>query len=1199
MRRSKQQRGMAWLLTFVMIFSMVVSTPGNSLNVQAASRKYVKSLSVKKNISVAVGSKVTVKPTVKVVKKASTKVTVKVKNKKIAKASYSSKSKKISIQGKKTGKTKITVTTVGKNKKGKKISKTINVKVTKKKSTASTKKATTTEKRTTTEKVKTEQETANIQATTEKVKTEQSTPETVTPGDNQSGIEDAGSEATTEATEAVTEATTETATEATTEATTETTEAVTETTTEAATETTEAVTEVTTEATTETTEATTEATTETATVLVKSITLSRNNISMLKGEKTVLSADIIPDDAASKKVTWKVSPADVVSINDNDLEADIRAVGAGTATITVTAADGSGVTASCTVEVSDTMTVTTQEELTSALDSIINGKVILNATEGEEYTISAIHNSDLELIINGDGATVINQGEFKSVTLNGGSYVEKAASNQIYVVSSSDITVSENASATIDINISKDSGESETSGVNIINNGILDHLNIASGGTVTVSGSATDIITTTISGKDVKLITNQNMNLHMTEKAELVFQTAGVEDEVGGSTETTISVDTPEHVPDIYGVGQYIVFNDDGTSEVVMADASEDIPPVDDLYGTVVDAFEGGGVGDVSVYLIPAKQYTSEMSVQDGLITATTDNGITSVSTNESGAYTFGETASGNYYLVMSKEGYKKATQFIAVTSYYKTSFDVAKMELLKTEEAESIKGSVSGKIIDGATGKGISGLSVELRKYKGINVGDTIMTVTTGEDGSYNFAAEDGLEADQYTIRVVDNRVNAENKYITRSANVCVKSENIVKDITTSTVLGGDEIRFVLRWGDETSGAPSDLDSYLYGPRIRNLGMFQVYYGANQYGAAGKKYVELDIDDRSYGGPETTTIVEPTDGTYYYYVFNCSGDAPLNTSEAIVEVYAGNELLTTYNIPADSDATGDWWKVCSYNSRTKKLTEYNTLQEDEPSFDYDLYQGCEKLLTDVKSSEASYLNDEDTKISAPYEEEEGKVSLYGNASWGMVETTLQYQTISGYTAEFSESENTDEEEDYRGIVVLKDAEGNVIESYKLYYTQIIKLTINYSNLGITVIYIDNEKSHIDIYAPDGSDIVVDELPFICSDRNYASFEYDSDNGKLCVSDGTSAKYYTVNCYYGYYLMDVDNTAGSITDWQESDNNLEIHVNTYDNNFQVECVDGYTAEIVEGEEDLILRIADSEGTVKEKPVSVILNTSDK
>jgi uncharacterized protein YjdB len=117
------------LLFLAMVLTMVIMG-GASIKVQAAAKRYVKSLSVKKNVTVEKGKKVTVKPTVKVAGKASKKVTVKSSNKNIVKVSYSAKNNTIKINGVKKGKATIAVTTKSKNKKGKRISKKINVKVT-------------------------------------------------------------------------------------------------------------------------------------------------------------------------------------------------------------------------------------------------------------------------------------------------------------------------------------------------------------------------------------------------------------------------------------------------------------------------------------------------------------------------------------------------------------------------------------------------------------------------------------------------------------------------------------------------------------------------------------------------------------------------------------------------------------------------------------------------------------------------------------------------------------------------------------------------------------------------------------------------------------------------------------------------------------------------------------------------------------
>ena len=111
------------LLAVLMV--MCIVTP---LKAGAASR-YVKSLKVKGFIEVEESKSVTVKPAVKVKNGASKGVTVKSKDSSIAKAKFNKKKNAIIVTGKKAGNTIIIVTTKAKNRKGKKISKNIKVKV--------------------------------------------------------------------------------------------------------------------------------------------------------------------------------------------------------------------------------------------------------------------------------------------------------------------------------------------------------------------------------------------------------------------------------------------------------------------------------------------------------------------------------------------------------------------------------------------------------------------------------------------------------------------------------------------------------------------------------------------------------------------------------------------------------------------------------------------------------------------------------------------------------------------------------------------------------------------------------------------------------------------------------------------------------------------------------------------------------------
>lgn len=119
----------------VLILAMIISGIYPS-NILAASKNYVKSLSVsKKTLNISVGKTKSLSYKVKVKGKASRKITVKSSNTNVK---VTVKKSKISIFAKKTGSSKITISTKGKNKKGKKIKKTVKIKITKGKNPVAT-----------------------------------------------------------------------------------------------------------------------------------------------------------------------------------------------------------------------------------------------------------------------------------------------------------------------------------------------------------------------------------------------------------------------------------------------------------------------------------------------------------------------------------------------------------------------------------------------------------------------------------------------------------------------------------------------------------------------------------------------------------------------------------------------------------------------------------------------------------------------------------------------------------------------------------------------------------------------------------------------------------------------------------------------------------------------------------------------------
>ena len=83
-------------------------------------------------------------------------------------------------------------------------------------------------------------------------------------------------------------------------------------------------------------------------VKVSGITLSQSSLTLTsKGQTASLTTTVTPDNAANKNITWSSSDSSVVTV----VNGTVTAIANGTADITATAADGSGVSAKCSVTV--------------------------------------------------------------------------------------------------------------------------------------------------------------------------------------------------------------------------------------------------------------------------------------------------------------------------------------------------------------------------------------------------------------------------------------------------------------------------------------------------------------------------------------------------------------------------------------------------------------------------------------------------------------------------------------------------------------------------------------------------------------------------------------------------------------------------------------------------------------------------------
>ncbi|MFA9563572.1 MAG: hypothetical protein ACERLM_02540, partial [Acidimicrobiales bacterium] len=61
------------------------------------------------------------------------------------------------------------------------------------------------------------------------------------------------------------------------------------------------------------------------------------------------------------------------------------------------------------------------------------------------------------------------------------------------------------------------------------------------------------------------------------------------------------------------------------------------------------------------------------------------------------------------------------------------------------------------------------------------------------------------------------------------------------------------------------------------------------------------------------------------------------SGDGTLRTSEAILWIYQGNDLIYTLTVPDEHCEDQWWWNVCSFNAVSGQFAIVDTLQEAPP----------------------------------------------------------------------------------------------------------------------------------------------------------------------------------------------------------------------------------------------------------------------
>lgn len=273
--------------------------------------------------------------------------------------------------------------------------------------------------------------------------------------------------------------------------------------------------------------------------------------------------------------------------------------------------------------------------------------------------------------------------------------------------------------------------------------------------------------------------------------------------------------------------------------------------------------------------------------------------------------------------------GYKKFTSREIITTQNTTYMPAVLMVDRQENDQETDVGigrnTVSGTVTNAVDGSSVNA-SYEIRKTWNASSMVEVVESGTATGGSYSAT----LPVGYYTITF------KKNGYIDSSTNITVKASSpTIANIAISPEMSDDDIdlnqnlRIVLTWG----ATPRDLDSHLLSTLNSN---YHTYYSAKNHYENSVLVANLDLDDTTSYGPETTTIYKLVGGeqfSYYVHDFTnrkSSSSTEMSNSGAKVVVYSGSTVVAVYYVPIGY--AGNLWHVFDYDPSTKTITPVNTV---------------------------------------------------------------------------------------------------------------------------------------------------------------------------------------------------------------------------------------------------------------------------
>lgn len=367
-------------------------------------------------------------------------------------------------------------------------------------------------------------------------------------------------------------------------------------------------------------------------------------------------------------------------------------------------------------------------------------------------------------------------------------------------------------------------------------------------------------------------------------------------------------------------------------------------------WGVVDDCTYGEGTLNGSV--IMAESYQAIPNAVIRIYKKENNDYIKRLYTDSEGRFTT-KLDQDDYKIVVMAKDFLPHTAYVSIVNGSKIFLNTV---LMVDDVNKDTQGAVSGEILDSITGEPVSGAAITIRKGYNNTSGEVIATSQTDANGLYSLV----LPCGNYTLQFIKTG------YMDTIINATVKEQKTINLNGEMSITHTDDpegmLRIVLTWGE----TPSDLDSHLVGPDKDGDDLFHTYYSNKDYYYGNYTIANLDRDDTTSYGPETTTVYslnETGDYSFYVHDYTNAGETEydeMSYSNAVVKVYYSGNLLQTFNVPFGQDGT--LWHVFDFDAESKTLIPVNDMSDEEDEDSIGMYRYGAPL--NAKQREKIIFND-------------------------------------------------------------------------------------------------------------------------------------------------------------------------------------------------------------------------------------------